>query len=237
MENIKELFFEEKKFLTCYILKILMIIKEEFFSFLSRLPKVMGCSCALLGVIFATQILITGHFATAMKTIVIMGALSFGIYLMFLLLCKPFMNKIFSILEKVRTQHHNYNCGLYMQRYKINLLKENSLESMLSLKELLETNILLSGLSLKNKLIFDDNNSIDYKNILSNGLSMGTALCFSPTAQIKNKSFEENKEFVIENDAFIKNFSKFCEENPNDIEMQIEYLKENKRKIAKHTKK
>lgn len=233
MQYIKELFIEGKRIVLYYFLKILLIIKEELLSFLSRIQKVMASSCLLLGIIFSIQILTTGYISVAIKTMLISSLLALILYFVFLFAFKPFNNLIFNSLEEVRTKHHNLNCGIYVQKYKIRLLKENNIETILNLKELLETNILLSGLNLKNKLISDDNHNIDYNNILSSGLNMGMALCFSPTTNITEDKTEQNKEFNIENDAFLKNFNKFCIENPNDIDGQIKYLKENKRKINK----
>lgn len=234
MNNFKEIIKEEKRLCLYTILKYLLIIEEEIVSFFSRLPKIIGLSCFMIGFVCSIQIILSGYPLTALKAILLTSAIGGFMYFALLLINRPFINKIFEKLEAIRTSHHNYNCGIYMEKYKIRTFKENNLDSMLSLRKLLETNILLSGLQLKTKLIFDDNKNLDYKNILSNGLNMGMALCFSPTANIENKEFvDNNKEFVIENDAFLKEFSKFCEENPDDIEKQIEFLKQTKKELLK----
>lgn len=231
MNNAKHTIVETGRLMYYYVLKSLLIVIEEIISFLSKLPKIITLTTLTIGIIFSIKFMFEGYLNTGLKFLVVISAISLAIYFILLLMFKPLMNPIFILLEKVRKIHHNYNCGIYMEHYKIRLLKEKSIERMLNLKELLETNILLSGLLLKTKLIFDDENMINYRNILSNGLSIGTALCFSPDTFV---DYGDNtiREFAIENDAFIKEFDRLCKEN-DDIKLQIEFLKQNKKRISK----
>lgn len=232
MEKVKNIAIEEGRLLLYNTGKIFFVILEEIMSFFSRMPKILGFSVGLFGIYNALMCFTRNYFVNGIKVLLLFGIFAIATYFVSILLMKPFNKHIFNGLESIRAKHHDLNCGIYMGVYKNKLQKEDSIENMLCLKELLETNILLSSLKLKIKLIFDENNNVDYKKILSNGLSMGTALCFSANSNIENDEFiDTNKEFVIENDAFIKEFKEFCKENPDDIEEQISFLKNNIRRI------
>lgn len=231
MENFKSLAIEEGRLLLYNICKLLLIVLEEIVSFFTRLPKILTLSTCLIGTISSFNFISKGYTSQGVKLFLLTAVCSVVLYFLLTLLFQPFGKLIFNWLESLRNAHHNINCGIYVGSYKINITKENSISNMLSFKELLETNILLSGLKLKTKLLTDDSNIIDYKNLLSSGLSVGNALCFSSSAMVDNLSIESTKEFVIDNDAFIKDFKEFCEKEPNDINEQIKFLKENKKKI------
>lgn len=232
MGNIKTILKEKIRLFIYFMAKLGLTIVEEVVSFLTRIPKILGCSVALFSIISFLSIVKQGIIMEGLRIALLGFLLSILVYFISVLLLKPFNEFIFDKLETIREINHNINCGIYMEKYKIRTIKENSLDNMLNLKELLETNILLSGLKLKEKLISDDNYNLTYETILSNGLQMGNALCFSPDTKIENT--QNAKEFVIENDAFIKEFDKFCNENSDAIDKQIKFLKQNKKRIMKN---
>lgn len=234
MNYIKDTVIETGRIILYYIIKMALIIVEEILFFCSRIPKIYSCTTCFFGFVFSISFITKGYIIDAIKNLLLFIVMSFFVYFLFVLIMKPLNNIIFKSLEFIRNSHHNINCGIYMEKYKLKLLYETDIDKMLVFKELLETNILLSGLKLKAKLIFDDNNNIDYKKILSNGLSTANALCFSPNANV-NSFIEQNKEFVIENDAFIKDFKNFYENN-KDINDQIIFLKNNIKKIKSSKK-
>jgi len=153
-------------------------------------------------------------------------------YYISLLVYKPIGRKIESKLDSIRLRKHDINCGLYMLEYQQQLNSTDDIDKMLSFKELLETNILLSSLKYRIKMLFDDANILNYETILDSGLNVGTALCFSGKSSIKTNEQSQN-EFVIDTDVFVKEFNEYCK-NDNDIYDQIKFIKNRQKQIKEN---
>ena len=121
-----------------------------------------------------------------------------------------------------------------MLEYQHQLNTTDDIDKMLSFKELLETNILLSSLKYRVKMLFDDANILNYENILDNGLAVGNALCFSGKSKPKtNKNGQVKNEFVIDTNVFVKEFNEYCK-NDNNVYDQIKFIKDRQKKIKEN---
>ena len=205
-----------------YLYKFLLNIADSFVSFIQKIPKIFGGVFLCFG-LFLFE---------GLKVCLAFAVLATAAYYIAVLLYKLISKKVDNSLNSIRLRQHDINCGLYMIDYQKKLNSTDDIDKMLSFKELLETNILLSSLKYKVKMLFTESNVLNYENILNNGLAVGNALCFSGKSSIKQN--EQNKnEFVIDTNVFVKEFNEYCK-NDTDVYDQINFIKERQKQIKEN---
>ena len=214
-------------------LKVLLRIADSLMSFIQKTPKIFAGVFLFFGIFSAIDIGMQGYLFEAAKVCGAFAVIATAVYYISLIIYKPIGRKVEKSLDNIRLKQHDINCGLYMLEYQKQLNSTDDIDKMLSFKELLETNILLSSLKYRVRMLFDDAKILDYENILDSGLAVGNALCFSGKGKgkSKNKNQEQNKnEFVIDTDVFIKEFNEYCK-NEDDVYNQIKFIKDRQKQI------
>ena len=214
-------------------LKVLLRIADSLMSFIQKTPKIFAGVFLFFGIFSAIDIGMQGYLFEAAKVCGAFAVIATAVYYISLIIYKPIGRKVEKSLDNIRLKQHDINCGLYMLEYQKQLNSTDDIDKMLSFKELLETNILLSSLKYRVRMLFDDAKILDYENILDSGLAVGNALCFSGKGKgkSKNKDQEQNKnEFVIDTDVFIKEFNEYCK-NEDDVYNQIKFIKDRQKQI------
>lgn len=213
-------------------LKVALGIADSLMSTVQKAPKIFGGIFLFFGIFSAIQIGGQGYLLEAIKICIAFAVIATAVYYLSLLIYKPIGRKIESKLDSIRLRQHDINCGLYMLEYQQQLNSTDDIDKMLSFKELLETNILLSSLKYRVKMLFDDASILNYESILDSGLNVGTALCFSGKSSIKPD--EQNKnEFVIDTNVFVKEFNEYCK-NENNVYDQIKFIKNRQKQIKEN---
>ena len=214
-------------------LKVLLRIADSLMSFIQKTPKIFAGVFLFFGIFSAIDIGVQGYLFEAAKVCGAFAVIATAVYYISLIIYKPIGRKVEKSLDNIRLKQHDINCGLYMLEYQKQLNSTDDIDKMLSFKELLETNILLSSLKYRVRMLFDDAKILNYENILDSGLAVGNALCFSGKGKgkSKNKDQEQNKnEFVIDTDVFIKEFNEYCK-NEDDVYNQIKFIKDRQKQI------
>ena len=215
-----------------YLYKFLLNIADSFVSFIQKIPKIFGGVFLCFGLFSAIDVARQGYLFEGLKVCLAFAVLATAAYYIAVLLYKLISKKVDNSLNSIRLRQHDINCGLYMIDYQKKLNSTDDIDKMLSFKELLETNILLSSLKYKVKMLFTESNVLNYENILNNGLAVGNALCFSGKSSIKQN--EQNKnEFVIDTNVFVKEFNEYCK-NDTNVYDQINFIKERQKQIKEN---
>ena len=213
-------------------LKVMLKIADSLMSLVQKIPKIFGGIFLCFGIFSAIDIGLQGYLLEAVKISIAFAVLATAVYYLSLLIYKPIGRKVEKSLDNIRLKQHDINCGLYMLEYQQKLNTTDDIDKMLSFKELLETNILLSSLKYRIKMLYDDAKILNYENILDNGLAVGNALCFSGKSSIKQDEKSKN-EFVIDTNVFVKEFNEYCK-NENNVYDQMKFIKERQKKIKEN---
>ncbi len=217
-------------------LKVMLKIADSLMSLIQKTPKIFAGVFLFFGIFSAIDIGLQGYLFEAAKVCGAFAVIATAVYYVSLLIYKPIGRKVEKSLNNIRLKQHDINCGLYMLEYQKQLNSTDDIDKMLSFKELLETNILLSSLKYRVKMLFDDAKILNYENILDSGLAVGNALCFSGKGNVKNKEKDKEQnqnEFVIDADAFIKEFDEYCK-NEDDVYNQIKFIKDRQKQIKEN---